>query len=446
MRRKKQNLSFFHSRTDIPFGFQMNFRLPQLKALKHRNFRFFIGGQTLALIGYWMQNIALSWWLYKTTHSASLLGLLAFASSLPILLLSPLAGLWSDRCNLYKAMFATQALEMLQAVTLASLALTGLLQPWHVIFLSMLMGVMVAVELPIRHAFLLELVEQKKDLPNAIAVTSLMANCGRLVGPALAGLVIGWFSESACFVINALSFSGVIVSFFFIHVTPTIRTITPQPFFKGLCEGFSYVYQSYPMRSLLLLLVAMGLLANPYVSLMPVLVSEVFHGDAHQMGFMVGASGMGAVAGTLYLAMRTSVRGLIKLLTVASMVAGIALALLPHLHWVWLCLPFLSFIGFGILVPSVSVNMILQTIVDDDKRGRAMSLYTVSFMGVAPFGALAQGVLVDHIGVAATLTIAGLGSALCAGLLALQQKRIRGELSVYYDRLGVAQAPTKDPP
>ncbi|HTE14951.1 MAG TPA: MFS transporter [Burkholderiales bacterium] len=411
--------------------------MPTLRALRHRNFRLFVSGQAFALIGYWMQSIAQSWLLYKMTDSATLLGVLGFASSLPILLLSPFAGIWSDRCNLHRVMFATQILEMAQAVTLAALALTGNLQPWHIITLSMLMGVLISVELPVRHAYLLELVDTKDDLPNAIAVTSLMANCGRLVGPALAGLVIGWLSESACFAINAVSYFAVIISFMFIRVTPTVRAGEHKAILQGMREGVAYVWQSRPIRSLLLLLTAVGLLGTPYISLMPVLTREVFQGGADQMGFMVGAAGLGAVTGTLYLATRASVRGLVRLLTYAALAAGIALALVAHVQIVWFAIPLFAITGFGILVTSVSVNMIVQTIVDDDKRGRVMSLYTVSFMGMAPFGALAAGALADVIGVANTLTISGVCCAAGALALASRHPQIRTELRESYSRLSI---------
>jgi MFS family permease len=414
----------------------MNISLPALQALRHRNFRLFVSGQVSALIGFWMQSIAQSWLLYKMTDSATLLGVLGFAGSLPILLLAPFAGIWSDRCNLHRVMFATQVLEMLQAITLATLALTGNLQPWHIIALSMFMGVLISVEVPVRHAYLLELVGSRVDLPNAVAVTSLVGNCGRLVGPALAGLVIGWLGEAACFAINAVSYTAVIVSFMFIRVTPTERPATHKAMWQGMREGVAYAWQSRPIRSLLLLLTVVGLLGTPYISLMPVLTRVVFQGGADQMGFMVGAAGLGAISGTLFLATRASVRGLVRLLTYAALAAGIA-ALVPHVKLVWFAIPLLAVTGFGILVTSVSVNMIVQAIVDDDKRGRVMSLYTVSFMGMAPFGALAAGALADVIGVAATLTISGCCCALGALLLASRHGRIRGELREAYARLSI---------
>ena len=411
--------------------------LPTLRALRHRNFRLFLSGQVCALIGYWMQSIAQGWLLYKMTGSATLLGILGFASSLPILLLSPFAGLWSDRVNLHRAMFATQILEMLQAITVAALAVAGILAPWHLITLSMILGILVAIELPVRHAYMLELIDDKADLPNAIAVTSLMANCGRLVGPALAGIVIASLSESACFVINALTYTAVMISFMMIKVTPTARAPNTTPMLQGMREGFSYVWHSLPIRSLLLLLTAVGFLGTPYINLMPVLTREVFNVGAREMGFMIGAAGLGAVSGTLYLATRPSVRGLVRLLTCTAFAAGVSLALVAHVKIVWLTLPLLAITGFGILATSVSVNMIVQTIVDDDKRGRVMALYTASFMGMAPFGALAAGALADVIGVAATLTISGACCALGALALASRHTQIREELREAYARLGI---------
>ena len=411
--------------------------LPTLRALRHRNFRLFLSGQVCALIGYWMQSIAQGWLLYKMTGSATLLGILGFASSLPILLLSPFAGLWSDRVNLHRAMFATQILEMLQAITVAALAVAGILAPWHLITLSMILGILVAIELPVRHAYMLELIDDKADLPNAIAVTSLMANCGRLVGPALAGIVIASLGESACFVINALTYTAVMISFMMIKVTPTARAPNTTPMLQGMREGISYVWHSLPIRSLLLLLTAVGFLGTPYINLMPVLTREVFNVGAREMGFMIGAAGLGAVSGTLYLATRPSVRGLVRLLTCTAFAAGVSLALVAHVKIVWLTLPLLAITGFGILATSVSVNMIVQTIVDDDKRGRVMALYTASFMGMAPFGALAAGALADVIGVAATLTISGACCALGALALASRHTQIREELREAYARLGI---------
>ena len=408
-----------------------------LRALRHRNFSLFLAGQMCALIGYWMQNIAQSWLLYRMTGSATLLGVLGFASSLPILVLAPFAGLWADRCNLHRTMFATQILEMLQAVVLAALALAGVIAPWHIVTLAMLLGVLVAVELPVRHAYLLELLGSKEDLPNAVAVTSMMANTGRLIGPALAGVMIGWIGEAGCFALNALSFTAVIVTFLMIRVTPSVRPPSHPPLWRGLREGLAYAWRSLPIRLLLMLLALAALFATSYMTLMPVLVREVFGGGAEMMGFLIGAAGCGAVAGTLYLAARKNVRGLVRLMTYASFGAGVALMLLAWSKVVWIALPLLVVIGFGILVTSVSVNMILQTIVEDDKRGRVMSLYTAAFLGMTPFGSLAAGWLADLVGVAYTITLGGACCAAGALYLAYKRPQIREHIRPIYARLGI---------
>jgi MFS family permease len=212
--------AFTYNRGFFPLLFMLR---TTLRALRHRNFRLFISGQMCSLIGYWMQNIAQSWLLYRLTDSATLLGVLAFAGSVPILLLAPFAGLWSDRANLHRLMFVIQILEMLQAAALAALALAGVIAPWHIVTLSMLLGILVAIELPVRHAFLLQLVGNKEDLPNAVAVTSMMANTGRLVGPALAGLMIASVGEAGCFVLNTMSYVAVVVTFLMMRIQARTR-------------------------------------------------------------------------------------------------------------------------------------------------------------------------------------------------------------------------------
>ena len=411
--------------------------MPMLRALAHRNFALFASGQAFALVGYWMQAIAQSWLLYRLTGSATLLGVLGFATSIPIFLLSPIAGLWSDRWNLHRTMFVTQVLEMLQAITLAALAIAGVIAPWHIITLSMLMGVLVAIELPVRHAYLVELVGGKEDLQNAVALTSFIANMGRLIGPALAGLIIAAHSETACFVINALTYIAVLASFLMIRVQPTPRPAAHPPALRGLSEGFSYAWASVPIRLLLTMLVVVSLFAVPYNALMPVLVREIYGGSATLMGFFAGAAGLGGVSGTLYLLSRRNVRGLVRVITYASFAAGTALALLSWAPHIALALPLLAIVGFGVLVTSVSVNMILQTIVDDDKRGRVMSLYTAAFLGVSPFGAVAAGALADLMGVAITLTVGGICCALAALYLAHKRPQIQAHIAPVYARLGI---------
>src|SRR5450759_2499035 len=408
-----------------------------LRALRHRNFALFLGGQVCSLIGYWIQQIALAWLDYRLTGSATLLGMLAFASNLPVLLLAPFAGLWSDRFNRHRMMLATQVLEMLQAVALTALAFSGVIEIWHIIVLTMLLGVCVAVELPVRHAYLIELIGDKQDLSNAVAVMSLTGNCGRLAGPVLAGLLIGWFSEATCFLINALTYIAVLASFAFIHVGPQQHAESHAPALRGLKEGLVYAWRTGPNRFLLTLLALIALTAAPYNTLMPAVVHEAFAGNAETLGFLVGAAGMGAICGTLLLASRRNVRGLVRFIVVAALVSGSALIALSWSRWLALSLVLMAVIGFGILVVSVAVNIILQTIVDDDKRGRVMSLYTAAFLGVVPFGGLIAGVLADHVGATNTLLAGGVICVLAALGMTRQLPLLRRHLRPIYARLGI---------
>ena len=408
-----------------------------LRALRHRNFALFLGGQICALIGYWIQQIALAWLVYRLTGSATLLGLFAFASNPPVLLLAPFAGLWSDRFNRHRMMLATQVLEMLQAVALTALAFSGVIEIWHIIVLTMLLGMCVAVELPVRHAYLVELIGDKQDLANAVAVMSLVGNCGRLAGPVLAGLLIGWFSEATCFLINSLTYIAVLASFAFIHVVPQQRAESHAPALHGLQEGLVYAWRTVPIRFLLALLALIALTAAPYNTLMPAVVHEVFAGNSQTLGFLVGAAGMGAICGTLLLASRRNVRGLVGFIVAAALVSGSALIALSLSRWLALSLVLMVMIGFGILVISVAVNIILQTIVDDDKRGRVMSLYTAAFLGVVPFGGLIAGVLADHVGATNTLLAGGIICVLAALAMTRQLPLLHRHLRPIYVRLGI---------
>ena len=413
----------------------MNFTL---RALRHRNFALFLGGQVFVMIGYWIQQIALTWLVYRLTGSATLLGVVAFASNLPVLLLAPFAGLWCDRFNRHRMMAGTQVVELLQAVLLAALAFSGVIAVWHIVVLALLLGVCVAVELPVRHAYLPELLDDKADIPNAIALISLVGNCGRLIGPVLAGLLIGGFSEATCFLINALTYIAVLASLACIRVTPQHQSESHPSALRGIKEGIVYAWRSVPMRLLLTLLAAMALAGAPYNTLMPAVVHEAFAGDAETLGILVGAAGMGAICGTLMLAARRNVRGLIRIVVAAALIAGGALIALSLSRVLTMSLLLMAATGFSTLIVSVSVNMILQTIVDDDKRGRVMSLYTMAFLGVAPLGGLLAGMLADHIGATRTVLAGGVVGLLVALYMASQLSRIRSHVRPIYARLGIA--------
>ena len=407
------------------------------RALRHPNFALFMGGQIFALIGYWCQQLALAWLVYRLTGSATLLGVLGFAANLPVLLLAPFAGMWADRFNRHRMMLATQVLEMVQAVTLTVLAYTGAIEVWHIIALTTFLGMCVAVELPVRNTYLLELVDGKEDLPNAVATTSLVANCGRLIGPVVAGVLISRYSEATCFLINSLTYVAVLVSFACIRVKPQQRAASPAPMWRGLGEGIVYAWRMIAIRLLLVLLAAVALTAAPYSTLMPAIVHEVFAGDAQTLGFLVGAAGMGAVAGTLLLSLRRNVRGLLRFIVTAALVVGAALVALSQSRWLPLSMALTCVIGFGMLVVTVSTNMILQTIVDDDKRGRVMSLYTAAFIGVAPVGALLAGMFADRIGATTVVCIGGILCVFGVAAIARQLPSIRRHIRPIYARLGI---------
>lgn len=408
-----------------------------LRALRHRNFALFLSGQICALIGYWIQQIALGWLVYRLTGSATLLGVLAFASNLPVLLLAPFAGLWSDRFNRHRMMIATQVVEMLQAVILTVLAFSGVIAVWHIIALAVLLGVCIAIEVPVRHAYLPELIGDKQDLSNAVALTSLIGNCGRLVGPVMAGLLIGWFNEAMCFLINAFTYVAVLVSFAFIRVAPQQQSGLHAPAWHGIRDGIVYSWRSVPIRFLLALLALISVTAAPYGTLMPAIVHEAFAGNAKTLGFLVGAAGMGAIGGTLLLASRRSVHGLERFLVAAALVSGCALIIFSWSRLLALSLVLMATIGFCLLVISVAVNMILQTIVDDDKRGRVMSLYTAASLGVAPLGGLIAGALADFIGATNTVLAGGVVCVLAAACFAHQLPGMLSQLRPIYVRLGV---------
>jgi predicted MFS family arabinose efflux permease len=301
-----------------------------------------------------------------------------------------------------------------------------------------MLGMCVAVELPVRHAYLLELVGDKQDLPNAVATTSLVANCGRLVGPAIAGVLIASFSEATCFLINAISYIAVLISFIFIRVKPHAAAVAKHPpALRGIAEGVLYAWRNLPIRALLTVLSLLALTAAPYSTLMPAVVHEAFDGNAQTLGFLIGAAGCGAVCGTLFLASRNNVRGLLRFIMTAALLAGVALVALSQSRMLWLSLLLMAVIGCSILVTSVSINMILQTIVDDDKRGRVMSLYTAAFLGVVPLGGMVAGVLADRIGATTTLLAGGMVCLAGAIVLARQLPHLRVQMRATYARLGI---------
>lgn len=382
-----------------------------LRALRSRNYRLFVAGQSVSLVGTWMQQVAMSWLVYRLTGSAFLLGVVGFTSQIPTLLFSPVAGVLADRWNRRRLLIVTQALAMLQAALLAATVLTGTVQVWHIVVLSLLLGVVNAFDIPIRQSFLVEMVPNREDLGNAIALNSSMVNGARLIGPTIAGLLVASVGEGVCFILNSASYLAVLVALVAMRLDhgPHYRK-QRRHVFHELREGFNYAFGFGPIRSILLLIALVSLTGMPYAVLVPVFAKEVLHGGAHTFGFLMTAAGCGAFAGTVYLASRKSVLGLGKLIVLATVLFAVGIAVFAASSTIPLSLGSLVVAGFGAMTLVASCNTILQTIVEEDKRGRVMSFFTVAFLGIAPFGSFGAGAMADILGPRETLL---LGAACC---------------------------------
>jgi MFS family permease len=410
------------------------------RSLQYRNYRLFFSGQSISLIGTWIQRIATPWLVYHLTGSAFLLGVVGFAGQIPTFLLSPFAGVLTDRWNKYYILLFTQVAAMLQALVLAFLYLNGSIEVWHIIVLSVFLGLINSFDVPARQSLVIHMVDKKEDLGNAIALNSSMVNGARLIGPSIAGLLIAFTSEGVCFLINGISYLFVILFLLMMKINLPVEKKKKGHVMKELKEGFNYTFGSVPIKYMILLLALVSLMGMPYTVLMPVISKEVLHGGSHTFGFLMGASGMGALTGALYLASRKSVLGLGRIIPIAAGVFGLGLAAFSFSKIFWLSLPLMVIIGLGMMLQMASSNTILQTIVDDDKRGRVMSFFTMAFMGTAPFGSLMAGSLAKSIGVQNTVLIGGITCILGALLFARKLPVIRKAIHPIYVRLGFIPA------
>jgi MFS family permease len=407
------------------------------RSLRYRNYRLFFGGQSVSLIGTWIQRIALPWLVYRLTGSAFLLGLVGFASQIPAFLLAPFAGVLTDRWNRYHILIACQILAMIQALILAYLFFSGAIEIWHIVVLSILLGFINAFDMPARQAFVVEMVEKREDLGNAIALNSSMVNSARLLGPSVAGVLIAATGEGICFFLNGLSYLFVIASLLMMKVNLSEGETQDTQVLQGLKEGFSYAFGFAPIRYIILLLGLVSLMGMPYAVLMPVFAKEILHGGSHTFGFLMGASGIGALIGALYLASRRSVLGLGKIIPLSAGIFGSGLIAFSLSRFFLLSLALMLFTGLGMIMQMASSNTILQTIVDDDKRGRVMSFYMMAFMGTAPFGSLLAGGLASSLGAPNTLMIGGAAAVLGALLFASRLSEIKEMVRPIYVRLGI---------
>jgi MFS family permease len=382
-----------------------------LRALRHRNFQLFFSGQLISLVGTWMQNIAQSWLVYRLTGSSLWLGAIGFAGQIPVFLIAPLGGVAADRHDRQRVVIGTQISSMILALILAALTLSGRVQKWHIFVLATLLGVVNAFDIPARQSFLVDMVG-KDDLMNAIALNSSMFNGARIIGPAIAGVLVATIGEGWCFFANGASYVAVIIGLMLMRVNTSRKPASGASPLGHMAEGFRFVIAAAPIRTLLLLLGLVSLVAMPYTVLMPVFADRILHGGARGLGILMGATGVGAMLGALTLASRSGLRGLGKWIAVSCGGFGFSLILFSLSRNFWLSTGLLVPVGFCMMLEMSSSNTLIQAMVPDELRGRVMAVYSMMFMGMAPFGALIAGVLADRVG--APLTVA-LGAIACVG-------------------------------
>jgi MFS family permease len=408
-----------------------------VRALRHRNYRLFFGGQSTSLIGTWMTRIATAWLVYRLTHSAFLLGLVGFCGQAPVMLLGPFAGVWVDRLDRHRTLVVTQTLSMIQSFWLAGLALAHIITVGDIIGLSLFQGAINAFDMPARQAFVVQMVEDRADLSNAIALNSSMVNGARLIGPSLAGIIIAAFGEGYCFLIDGISYMAVIASLLMMHIVIAQPRARRTHVLQELREGWQYVSSFTPIRSILLLLALVSLVGMPYIVLMPIFAGSVLHGGPHTLGFLMGAAGLGALTGAITLATRRSVLGLGRLVMYMAIGFGAGLFGFASSRWLALSLPLIAVAGFCMMTQMAASNTILQTIVDEEKRGRLMSFYSMSLMGTAPFGSLIAGAAASRIGAPRTLMIGGSICVLGGLWFYTQLPKIRAVVRPIYRKLGI---------
>jgi len=378
------------------------------RTLKYRNYRLFFFGQTISLIGTQVQYVAISWLAYRLTGSAAMLGLVNFVSRSPTFFFAPLAGLWADRADRHKAMIWIQSLEMAQAAFLAFLALTGHVRVWHLFTLGFFLGVINGFEVPIRQSFIYETVEKKEDLGNALALNTTMIQLSFLLGPVLAGTIVAWVGEGWCFLINAVSFIAVLGGLIAMRLPRKTPASFQAKHGQAFRDGFRHAFGTIPLRYLLLLMALISLTGHPYQVLLPVFAKQVLKGGPDTLGWLGSAAGLGALAGTLYLASRKTLRGLEKRAVFAIILFGSGLILFSFSRNLVLSMALMVPVGMGSAMQITACQTLIQAMVDDEMRGRVMSFYTMAFMGTVPFGGMLYGLLSDRITAPTTVLVGGL--------------------------------------
>jgi MFS family permease len=407
------------------------------RALRHRNFRLFFGGQTISLIGTWMTRMATGWLVYRLTGSALLLGTVSFASQIPSFLLAPFAGVWVDRLDRRQVLVWTQTLSMVQSLALAWMTLSGRITVSWLLTLGATQGLINAFDMPGRQAFMVKMVDDRRDLQNAIAINSSMVNIARLIGPSLAGLLIAATNEGWCFFVDGVSYLAVIASLLMMRLHAPVVKREAASTLAELKAGWTYVSQFLPIRTILLLFAVVSLMGMPFVVLMPIFAARVLHGGPHTLGFLMGSMGLGALISALSLAARKHVLGLVRMIPLAAAVFGLGLIGFGLSRYFWLSMFMVFFAGMGLMQGMAASNTVIQTIVSEDKRGRVMSYYTMAFVGMAPFGSLLAGTMAHTVGAPWTEITSGALVLAGAAWFATQLSAVRREIQPIYKEMGI---------
>jgi MFS family permease len=410
------------------------------RALSSRNYRLFFGGQSVSLVGTWITRVATSWLVYRLTGSALLLGIVGFAGQIPTLLLAPFAGVLVDRWSRHHILVVTQALSLVQSAALAGLTLGGVITVTHVLLLQVAQGIINAFDTPARQAFVSEMVEDRADLPNAIALNSSMVNASRIIGPSIGGVIIAAVGEGWCFAVDAVSYVAVIGSLLAMRVVAQPRRPATGRLREELATGYRYVTGFVPVRSALLLLSLVSIMGMPYTVLMPAISAKVLHGGPNTLGILMTASGAGALGGALYLASRRSVLGLGRAMAVAACTFGAGLVAFALSRTLWLSLLLLPVVGAGMMITMASTNTIIQTVVQEELRGRVMAFYTMAFLGTAPIGSLLAGVAADRIGAPRTILFGGVACIAAGAWFGSRLPRLRELVRPIYVERGILAA------
>ena len=396
-----------------------------VRALGSRNFRLFFFGQAVSLIGTWMQLIAMRWLVYRLTKSELMLGMVGFISDAPLFLLVPFAGVLADRLKRHRIMVVTQSLSALQAAVLALLVLTDQVAVWHVLVLGGLLGIVSAFDITARQAFIVDIIEERANLPNAIALNSFIFNGALLVGPAVAGILIALVGEGPCFALNSLSYLAVLGALFLMKIPEKTFSASPLDFTAAIMEGAAYTFASVPIRSILMLVAAVSLVAASYTLLMPVFAEDILRGGPRVFGYLMSATGVGALAGAVFLASRSRLKGLAEMIVISGALYGVGLAALSFSRSLAIALTIALLLGVSLMMQMASSNTIVQSIVDDQKRGRVMSLFVMARRGIESLGSLLFGVIANWVGTPRTLMIGGAFCLLAVAAFAAKLRIIR---------------------